>query len=66
MNNFRQQYKNANFELVKIGNSNRDLYKIYFDGILYPLLVSIAKRGSGASDSFFGTKQYSEKYFNWL
>ena len=59
MMNFREFFSTSKFTLFATGNSNWDIFVMQPEEGK-PCLVSLAKEGSGAKDSFFGKLHYFE------
>lgn len=55
--NFRTFFSKSTFTLLMVGDSNWDYFLMEFPGS-QPSVVSLAKDGSGAEDSFFGSLEY--------
>ena len=62
---FRKFYDSSTFTLFAIGNANWDLYTMQYKDEP-PCVVSLAKPGSGATDSFWRGVEASIKYLDLL
>ena len=58
---FREFYKNDAFTLLMKGNTNWDYYAMQYQGG-EPVVVALAKPGSGAEDCFFGTIAFFKQH----
>lgn len=57
---YREFFKESNFVPYATGDSNWDLYLMQYKKDT-PILVALAKEGTGASDCIFGSPKHLEK-----